>query len=341
MILENMRPSPRVRLSASIVDVLDSFIESVRPELIVDRKVEDGCCDLTLNELRDLIETAASCQSPKEPLSKQLLRYLPVTAAGDVGIASMTAATLGEALETGVRFLPLVFTLFDCHQYSSGNKVVVEMRCRHDLGETCNAVLTELQAGLFRNMAFFAQHAPQSSNKTRYRMRLSFSHEPQGDKQAYREIFGEVPDFGQATNCFSLSKQVLRQSLLTANRVTHSALIKTLEERLHRYGVSESVSDRVRNLIRKALVEGELLTSEEMALRLFMSSRTLNRRLEKENTHIRLLMDQARLEYAKRLLQTTSLPISTVANKSGYKNPSSFSRAFKRYFDVSPGQCRS
>lgn len=336
-----MNHTHRVRLSASIVDAIDSFIESARPELVVDRDVKDGYCDLTLSELRDLITTAASCQSSKEPLSIQLLRYLPVTAAGDVGIASMTASTLGEALETGVRFFPLVFTLFDCHQYSSGNKVVVEMRCRHDLGETCNAVLTELQVGIFRNMAFFAQHAPQSNNKTRYRMCLLFSHEPQGDKQVYREIFGAEPDFGQATNCFSISRQILRQPLLTANRVTHAVLIKTLEERLYRYGISESFSDRIKSLIWKALIEGELLTSEELASRLFMSSRTLNRRLEEEKTHMRLLIDQTRLEYAKRLLQTTNLPIATIANKAGYNNPSSFSRAFRRYFDVPPGQCRS
>ncbi|MGL5078640.1 MAG: helix-turn-helix transcriptional regulator, partial [Waterburya sp.] len=48
-----------------------------------------------------------------------------------------------------------------------------------------------------------------------------------------------------------------------------------------------------------------------------------------------------RLDLAKILLQNEELTVTTVANHVGYSNVSYFSRAFKRRFSITPGQCRS
>jgi AraC family transcriptional regulator, transcriptional activator of the genes for pyochelin and ferripyochelin receptors len=48
-----------------------------------------------------------------------------------------------------------------------------------------------------------------------------------------------------------------------------------------------------------------------------------------------------RLDLARILLQDEELTVTTVANRVGYSNVSYFSRAFKRRFSVTPGQCRS
>jgi AraC-like DNA-binding protein len=48
-----------------------------------------------------------------------------------------------------------------------------------------------------------------------------------------------------------------------------------------------------------------------------------------------------RLDLAKILLQDEELTVTTVANRVGYSNVSYFSRAFKRRFSITPGQCRS
>lgn len=48
-----------------------------------------------------------------------------------------------------------------------------------------------------------------------------------------------------------------------------------------------------------------------------------------------------RLNMARRLAETTSLPLAEVALRSGYRNASAMTRAFRERFDMTPGQCRN
>ncbi len=48
----------------------------------------------------------------------------------------------------------------------------------------------------------------------------------------------------------------------------------------------------------------------------------------------------ARMERAKKLLEETSQSIVAIADLAGYKNVSSFSVAFKKYFGSTPGEFR-
>ena len=49
---------------------------------------------------------------------------------------------------------------------------------------------------------------------------------------------------------------------------------------------------------------------------------------------------QVRLNYARRMITTTDLPLTKIASKCGFLNPSHFSKAFKQQFGVSPQQFR-
>jgi AraC family transcriptional activator of mtrCDE len=48
-----------------------------------------------------------------------------------------------------------------------------------------------------------------------------------------------------------------------------------------------------------------------------------------------------RLELARRKLATSSLPLGEIAEEIGYQSESSFSRAFRRHFGISPGAART
>lgn len=49
---------------------------------------------------------------------------------------------------------------------------------------------------------------------------------------------------------------------------------------------------------------------------------------------------QVRLNYARRMITTTSTPVTTIAARCGFQTPSHFSKAFKQQFGVSPQQYR-
>lgn len=64
--------------------------------------------------------------------------------------------------------------------------------------------------------------------------------------------------------------------------------------------------------------------------------RTLQRRLRQDGLSYSELVEKTRLELACRLLDTPDGSVAQVAKALGYADPGSFSRAFRRWTDMSP-----
>jgi len=75
--------------------------------------------------------------------------------------------------------------------------------------------------------------------------------------------------------------------------------------------------------------------------RLFdVNERTLRRRLEAEGATVRELVGEVRRELAQHMLRDTDLSVSDVAATLGYSDVAVFSRAFRAWMSMSPGQWR-
>lgn len=75
---------------------------------------------------------------------------------------------------------------------------------------------------------------------------------------------------------------------------------------------------------------------ERVAEHIGSSVRTLQRRLSEAGVTHTVLVEHARREMALRQLKITRLPIGQVAKELGFRDPSSFSRAFQRWIGMSP-----
>jgi len=71
-----------------------------------------------------------------------------------------------------------------------------------------------------------------------------------------------------------------------------------------------------------------------------LGPRSLQRRLALEGTTYRALVDVARFERARDLLQESRLTMTSIALDLGYEDPSHFARAFRRWAETSPGDWR-
>ena len=71
---------------------------------------------------------------------------------------------------------------------------------------------------------------------------------------------------------------------------------------------------------------------------LAMSGATLRRQLAAEQTSLRQILSETRLGQALQLLQSTRLPVKTVAARSGYRSVSSFVRRFHERYGVEPSR---
>jgi AraC-like DNA-binding protein len=91
---------------------------------------------------------------------------------------------------------------------------------------------------------------------------------------------------------------------------------------------------RVRDLVRAALPD--TLSLDDIADRLYLSPRTIHRRLEEEGSSFRGIKDALRRDMALARLTKSSDPIAKVAADLGYADTSAFYRAFVEWTGMAP-----
>ena len=95
---------------------------------------------------------------------------------------------------------------------------------------------------------------------------------------------------------------------------------------------------RVRDLLRAALPE--TLGLDDIAGRLYLSPRTVHRRLEEEGSSFRAIKDALRRDLALARLTKSRDPVSKVAADLGYADTSAFYRAFVEWTGMAPAHYR-
>jgi AraC-like DNA-binding protein len=78
------------------------------------------------------------------------------------------------------------------------------------------------------------------------------------------------------------------------------------------------------------------LTLEEIAGRMNISARTIDRNLKKEHLQFRELAQQVRFERAQALLAQPGATVSGVALQLGFSDAANFTRAFRRHSGATP-----
>lgn len=280
---------------------------------------------------------------PGEPPSLQMLRHLPVTAHGMIGIAAMTSDTLDQALDVGLRYFPLTMPAFALHRQRIGNRVHVVVERHYDFGSPLNEILTEIIMGSFCKMLFFADPSRLGGpgHTAPLSMAVELTHTSTEDTGSFAAYFGQPVRFGCPESRFSFSWSSLQQPLLTRNRNAHAALMATLEQQLHARPLHKPTTRNVRTLLLQALTTGDTPLAETLAQELGLSTRTLSRRLSEEGTTLPALIEAVRMERAELLLVSSDQPIARIARSLGYAETAAFSRAFKRYKGMSPSDMRT
>jgi AraC-like DNA-binding protein len=97
---------------------------------------------------------------------------------------------------------------------------------------------------------------------------------------------------------------------------------------------STSLEQRVRAEISRTMSEGATLA--DVAKRLALSSRTLQRRLADDNLQFAALVDDVRRIEALRLMSARTAEIAVVAFRVGYRDLDAFRTAFQRWTGRTP-----
>jgi len=259
------------------------------------------------------------------------LRTRP-TAHGYVGFAAMSAGTLREALELSTRYVHLRQRDTGLSARVEGDHIVLEARENHELGGLRRVFFESIMVG-FYTMAGFLLGEPRPAGEIWFDW-------PEPD---YFERFrARLPAVRFATHSVQvrLSVVYLDRRLIMPDA---NAVRRAVEQCEREHALSDPGPDNLLQRVRAQLAPGPdgYADLERVAAQLFMSGRTLKRKLQERGTTFRALLDDARFREAQHLLENPDLDIQHVAIALGYRDPACFTRAFRRWSGRTPSQARA
>ncbi|WP_397449218.1 AraC family transcriptional regulator [Pseudomonas sp. NA-150] len=165
----------------------------------------------------------------------------------------------------------------------------------------------------------------------------------QGDQpknmEPYRQAFHAPMTFNAPYDALVFERADMEAPLPTANEAMAQLHDRFAGEYLARFSESR-VTHQARQVLCRLLPQGEP-KREMVAQTLHLSQRTLQRRLQDEGTSFQTLLDDTRRELAEQYLAQPQMSLLEIAYLLGFADPSNFFRAFRRWFDETPGEYRA
>ena len=244
---------------------------------------------------------------------------------GYVGFAALTAASVREALELGVRFAPVFSTALSMGLSIEGSQACVSFEERAELGQARDIVLISMMLGMKEVGKMLTGHELEGS--------LDFAI----PRPEYFEKFRPLDHrcrFGQSTNRLVFDAAVLDMPIVLADRAAQRLASQMCERALNELGFDTELGERVSRLLWKE--ESGLRPFEEIATHLNISPRTLKRRLAAQGLSFSHLVEGERRTKALELLRSSRVSVEDVARALGYTSASNFGRAFLRWTGKTP-----
>lgn len=178
------------------------------------------------------------------------------------------------------------------------------------------------------------------SGQTVYPVKVFYRYPKVSDTTEHERIFKCRPGFNQPCNCIVFNKADLEIPILGYNPKLNAVIENMLHERLRQAAEGVRFSAKVKEAILNNY-QFDFPQLENIAVFLNITPRTLQRKLQDENTTYRTLSDLVKYELAAALLKHNELSISEIAYKLGYTDPSTFRKAFKQWSGNTPADYKS
>jgi len=249
-----------------------------------------------------------------------------------LGLSMISSRTIGEALSRGSRFSQIAS--------DAANVVMREFDDRYDLVYQMSpeeeAVLRDeaLEAFMASSLCIL-----RSISKAPFKpLEVHFRHDREEFRQRYEDFFAAPVFFSSGETRIVLSRESMEIECLQANPELADNMERWMAEYLA--GFSDgTLSFKVCHLLAKKLPDGEL-KQDDVASALAMSTRSLQRGLQKERVSFKELLDKTRQDLALKYIGEKRLSLIEICCLLGFSDQSNFTKAFKRWTGHTPNAYR-
>ena len=253
------------------------------------------------------------------------LRYRSIKY-GSLGLAMMTAQTLGQALEVACRYQALTYSLINYRFAFAPNGACALIGDSEDIPPHLHDFTQHRDLGAIRTLiADLMAGAPVLE-------RITVAAPPPVNWESLSRDFPCPVQFHADRTQWLFLPGTADRTLPLADGELSSLYSLRCDGLLGRAQSDTPVTRRLTLLLGSG---GEhFVSAGEAARQLALSERTLHRRLAEEGTRFSTLIDEARYRRARDLLADRHMTIESIAFAVGFAEPSSFSRAFKRWAGI-------
>lgn len=245
---------------------------------------------------------------------------------GVSGLAAMTSPTFLEALRRKGRYNRLIWgDAFDVEERR--DQVIVTM-ITEDESRPYGAAKIDME------LAALLAFGRRFTGVDIAPLELALRQQEPAYSNRYREVFGTIPRFGEERNALTFKRADAELPLISANTLVHGGLADVAESALMKLDLPSMVA-RVRAELGKSMY-GEEPALGDIARRLCVSERTLQRRLSSEGASFSHLVDDVRREVAQHRLRGGHTNVGELAFLLGFADTNSFYRAFRRWTGTTP-----
>lgn len=258
------------------------------------------------------------------------LRARP-TAHGFLGYAALSSATPMEAFNTFGRYLRLRTSDFAFVHGTDGATAWIDVYETHSLGPLRRTLYEGTMGGFYSLLTAMLGMAPEG-------VVFHFEWPEPPYFEQYRPRLPQTL-FRQASNRILFPAHYLGQRLPMGDPVAAKSLVEQCELQLAQLGPPV---DQALARVRAELTVGQQAypNLEAVAAKLFMSGRTLKRKLAEAGTSFQRILDEQRHRDALRLMGNPDLDLAQIASILGYNDPAHFTRAFRRWSGETPSKAR-
>lgn len=256
--------------------------------------------------------------------------HMPVY--GVLTFAMCSCATVGDAIDLGLSYHELSFTLVEKHQDLIGDDMIVTCSDRH-IPAPLRQIIVE------RDMLALPRVMGEVLSRPMPQYRARFAYPPPPHAKQYAKLLGFEPEFNAPVHQLIFEAHFRKLPMPQANASTLRHCQAQLQAIIARRKTWSGTAGRVRDMLLRHPALGPDM--EAVAAELRMTSRNLRRMLEVENTSFRALADEVRQTLAEELLGLGKSSVKDIAARLGYSEVSSFTNAFKRWTGRAPRDWRS
>lgn len=256
---------------------------------------------------------------------------------GALGSLAFGAINVREALRLGVRFQGLAGGTahgFEVEELSDGSLLLSWRMVSNN-----SVILRHLADNIFALIVNVTRVVLPFDTPGPTRMRFAYPAPSQEIRRQMEDLYRCPVEFDAPVSSALLSAEVLSQPINVHDTRQRQFAIELAEQQLAEQQQQRDWLSSVRRHMR-ALLPERAPQREEVARRLGMSARTLDRRLAEHDSSWQQQLDSLRAQLAREYLADASLSVAEVARLIGFADVRALQRRFRVWTGMTPSQYR-